>query len=97
MPAPTTPPDPERLPGFVLCRGGLEEVVAQELQDLEIEVVETRKRAVEIVTNLAGFYRANMGLRSALNVLRPIRSFNARNYDLLYYHCLLYTSPSPRD
>ncbi len=85
MPAPTTPPDPERLPGFVLCRGGLEEVVAQELRDLEIEVVETRKRAVEIVTNLAGFYRANMGLRSALNVLRPIRSFNARNYDLLYY------------
>ena len=59
--------------------------MAQELQDLEIEVVETRKRAVEIVTNLAGFYRANMGLRSALNVLRPIRSFNARNYDLLYY------------
>ena len=85
MPAPATPPDPERLPGFVLCRGGLEEVVAQELQDLEIEVVETRKRAVEIVTNLAGFYRANMGLRSALNVLRPIRTFNARNYDLLYY------------
>ena len=85
MPAPTTPPDPEHLPGFVLCRGGLEEVVAQELRDLEIEVVETRKRAVEIVTNLAGFYRANMGLRSALNVLRPIRSFNARNYDLLYY------------
>jgi len=26
-----------------------------------------------------------MGLRSALNILRPIRSFNARNYDLLYY------------
>ncbi len=85
MPAPTAPPDPERLPGFVLCRGGLEGVVAEELRDLEIAVVEKRKRAVEIETDLAGFYRANMGLRSALNVLRPIRSFNARNYDLLYY------------
>ena len=85
MPAPTPAPDPDRLAGFVLCRGGLEEVVVQELRELEIEVVARRKRAVEIVTNLAGFYRANMGLRSALNVLRPIRSFNARNYDLLYY------------
>lgn len=85
MPAPNPAPDLNRLSGFVLCRGGLEPVVAQELRDLEIEVVETRKRAVEIVTDLAGFYRANMALRSALNVLRPIRTFNARNYDLLYY------------
>lgn len=85
MPTPTPAPDPDRLTGFVLCRGGLEEVVVKELRELEIEVVARRKRAVEIVTNLAGFYRANMGLRSALNVLRPIRSFNARNYDLLYY------------
>ena len=59
--------------------------MADELRELDIEVVEVRKRAVEIVTDLGGFYRANMGLRSALNVLRPIRSFNARNYDLLYY------------
>ena len=85
MPAPAPPPDPDRLPGFVLCRGGLEEVVAGELRDLDIEVIAVRKRAVEIVTNQAGFYRANMGLRCALNVLRPIRSFNARSYDLLYY------------
>lgn len=85
MPAPQSAPDLSRLSGFVLCRGGLEEVVARELRDLAIEVVEVRKRAVEIVTDLGGFYRANMGLRSALNVLRPIRSFNARNYDLLYY------------
>ena len=72
-------------PGIVICRGGLEEVVAEELKALDIGVVAVRKRTIDITTDLAGFYRANMGLRSALNVLRPIRSFNARNYDMLYY------------
>lgn len=85
MPAPQPPPAPDRLPGIVICRHGLEPVVAEELKELGIEVVAVRNRAIDIVTSLGGFYRANMGLRSALNVLRPIRSFNARNYDLLYY------------
>ena len=80
-PLSSTPPQA----GIVICRGGLEQVVADELKALAIEVVAVRKRAIDISTDLAGFYRANMGLRSALNVLRPIRTFNARNYDLLYY------------
>ena len=75
----------ESQPGIVICRGGLEQVVADELKSLDIEVVKVRKRAIDINTDAAGIYRANMGLRSALNVLRPIRSFNARNYDMLYY------------
>lgn len=78
------PPDAPR-PGIVVCRGGLEQVVADELHDLDIEVKAVRKRAIDIETDLAGIYRANMALRSALNVLLPIRAFNARNYDLLYY------------
>lgn len=85
MPAPTPPPAPDRLPGIVICRHGLERVVEAELKDLGIEVVAVRNRAIDIATSLGGFYRANMGLRSALHVLRPIRSFNARTYDLLYY------------
>lgn len=85
MPAPNLPADPDRLPGIVICRRGLERVVEAELKELGIEVVAVRNRAIDIVTSLGGFYRANMGLRSALNVLRPIRSFHARNYDLLYY------------
>jgi putative N6-adenine-specific DNA methylase len=72
-------------PGIVVCRGGLEEVVAAELKALGIRVLGVRKRAVDIETDLGGIYRANMALRCALNVLVPIRSFNARNYDLLYY------------
>lgn len=85
MPAPHSPAAPDRLPGIVICRQGLEAVVEAELNELGIEVVTVRNRAIDIVTSLGGFYRANMGLRSALNVLRPIRTFNARTYDLLYY------------
>jgi putative N6-adenine-specific DNA methylase len=83
-----SPPTVNPLPnqdGIVICRGGLEQVVADELRALDIEVTAIRKRAIDIATDLGGFYRANMGLRSALNVLKPIRSFNARNYDMLYY------------
>lgn len=72
-------------PAMIVCRGGLEPVVADELGELGITVRGKRTRAVDIETDLAGIYRANMGLRSALNVLLPVRTFNARNYDLLYY------------
>ena len=82
--AKTLPPDAPR-PGIVVCRGGLEPVAADELRALGIRVVAIRKRAIDIETDLAGLYRANMALRSALNVLVPLRSFNARSYDLLYY------------
>ena len=86
MPAANQALPPEALrDGIVVCRGGLEPVVADELRALNISVKKVRTRAIDIETDLGGFYRANMGLRSALNVLLPIRSFNARNYDLLYY------------
>jgi len=86
MPAVNPDPRPDELRfATVVCRGGLEPVVAGELRENGITVRGTRTRAVDIETDLAGIYRANMGLRSALNVLLPIRTFNARNYDLLYY------------
>jgi putative N6-adenine-specific DNA methylase len=75
----------EQLEGLVTCRAGLEQIVADELRYLGLKVVKTGKRAVFFNTDLAGIYRANMGLRCALNVLLPIRTFNARNYDMLYY------------
>ena len=86
MPAESESLSPNALrPGIVVCRGGLEPVVADELRALGIGVKAVRKRAIDIETDLGGIYRANMALRGALNVLLPIRSFNARNYDLLYY------------
>lgn len=70
---------------LVTCRGGLEEVVAGELRALNLEVAEVNRRAVRFKTDLGGIYRANMALRCGLNVLVPLRTFNARNYDMLYY------------
>lgn len=67
------------------CRTGLEKVVAAELKALGLAVVEIARRAVHFEADQGGIYRANMALRCALNVLLPIRSFNARNYDMLYY------------
>ena len=75
----------EERKGLVTCRAGLERVVAEELRDLDVEVTRIGTRAVFIRTDLTGIYRANLGLRSALNVLVPIRSFHARNYDMLYF------------
>lgn len=82
--SPALPPDTPR-PAIIVCRGGLEPVVADELRALGIAVTAVRKRALDIETDLAGIYRCNMALRCALNVLVPLRTFNARNYDLLYY------------
>jgi putative N6-adenine-specific DNA methylase len=80
-----TLPPAARRPAIVVCRGGLEPVVAAELRALGVTVTSMRTRAVDIETDLAGIYRCNMALRCALNVLLPVRTFNARNYDLLYY------------
>jgi putative N6-adenine-specific DNA methylase len=77
--------DQTTIEALVPCRAGLERVVAAELEGLGINAPRIGRRAVFFVTDWAGIYRANMGLRSALNVLIPLRTFNARNYDMLYY------------
>jgi len=79
-----TPPEPPR-EGLVVCREGLEKIVARELKLLGIEVLGLGTRAVHFRTDKAGIYRANMGLRSGLNVVLPLRTFNARNYEMLYF------------
>lgn len=80
-PAETTGPTS----GLVTCRAGLERVVARELRELGAEVLRIGTRAVFFRPDPAVVYRCNMGLHSALNVLLPIRTFNARNYEMLYY------------
>jgi putative N6-adenine-specific DNA methylase len=71
--------------GLVPCRAGLEDLVAEEIRSLGVTVERVGRRAVFFQSNQAGIYRMNMALRTGLNVLIPIRTFNARNYDMLYY------------
>ena len=67
------------------CRPGLEAVLAREAELLGGRNIRTAKRAVHFSTGTAGLYRMNMALRTAIQVLVPLRTFNAKDYQLLYY------------
>lgn len=63
---------------------GLEQALAGELTALGAENVQTGNRAVECTGDLTLLYRANYCLRTALRILVPIRSFQARHDNTLY-------------
>ncbi|WP_269542781.1 THUMP domain-containing class I SAM-dependent RNA methyltransferase [Cerasicoccus fimbriatus] len=67
------------------CRAGLEPVVEAELKAWGLEIAFVGNRMVAFRGSEEDFYKANMGLRAALSVLKPIRRFNAKNTDMLYY------------
>lgn len=67
------------------CRPGLEGVLAEEIRQLGGEYVEPGKRAVTFRVGKAGLYRMNMAVRSAIQILVPLRTFTARDYDRLYF------------
>ncbi|MEX0331612.1 MAG: class I SAM-dependent RNA methyltransferase [Puniceicoccaceae bacterium] len=67
------------------CRPGLEGVLAAEIQLHGGAAVRKGKRSVHFNTDQAGLYRMNMALRTAIQVLVPVRTFNARDYKLLYF------------
>lgn len=63
---------------------GLEEVLAKELVDLGANNVQIERRAVSFVGDKALMYRANLELRTASRVLKPILSFKAKDADEVY-------------
>lgn len=63
---------------------GLEAVLADELRRLGANNVLPGKRMVSFEGDLEMLYRANMCCRTALRILKPIYSFEARNADELY-------------
>ncbi len=67
---------------------GLEEVLAIELKEIGARDIEPARRAVKFTGDTATLYRANYKLRTALKILVPIASFNARNQDELYDNIL---------
>ncbi|WP_347159339.1 THUMP domain-containing class I SAM-dependent RNA methyltransferase [Pontibacter chitinilyticus] len=68
----------------VTTLAGLEEVLAAELQALDMEYIKVGHRAVTCSGNLRQLYEANLWCRTAIRVLKPFRSFKARNEKELY-------------
>jgi putative N6-adenine-specific DNA methylase len=63
---------------------GLEDVLAAELEALDMEYIKVGTRAVTFSGNLRQMYEANVWCRTAIRILKPIRNFKARDEDDLY-------------
>ena len=63
---------------------GLEEVLATELTALGADNIEIQRRAVAFSGDKALLYKANLHLRTALRILKPIATFKANNADEIY-------------
>lgn len=63
---------------------GFEEILAKELQQMGAQQVEQGVRMVSFVGDKGFMYKANLGLRTALKILKPIHSFRAFNDKSLY-------------
>lgn len=63
---------------------GLEEVLEKELMVLGARNVKTIIRGVEFEGDKGFMYKANLWLRTALRILKPIKSFKVKNEEQLY-------------
>jgi len=69
---------------FATCGRGIESVLAKELQDLGATDVKPGRGGVHFAGDLALLYRANLWLRTAIRVLRPILEAPVSSPDELY-------------
>ncbi|KGO90641.1 THUMP domain-containing class I SAM-dependent RNA methyltransferase [Flavobacterium suncheonense] len=63
---------------------GFEEILAKELAQLGAQNIETGTRMVSFVGDKGFMYKANLALRTALKILKPIYQFRAFNEQSLY-------------
>jgi len=63
---------------------GLEEVLAKEITDLGGDQVQIGRRMVSFTGDQVLMYKANLHLRTAVRILKPILSFNAKDPDEVY-------------
>jgi len=63
---------------------GLEEVLAKEIIDLGGDQVQIGRRMVSFTGDQALLYKANLHLRTAVRLLKPISTFSAKNPDEVY-------------
>ena len=66
------------------CLFGFETLLAKELRQLGATDVKEGVRNVSFVGDNGFMYKANMALRTAIRILKPIRKFKVRNEDDLY-------------
>ena len=68
---------------------GLEEVLATELRNLGAQDVEIGVRSVSFYGDKGFMYKANMALRTAIRILKPIKRFKVFDEDDLYKKLML--------
>lgn len=69
---------------FATCARGLEPILARELTDLGANAVSPGRGGVAFDGEPATVYRANLWLRTAVRVLRPVLEVDVRSPDELY-------------
>ena len=74
----------ETFPMIAKTFQGLEEVLAQELTALGANDIEIGRRMVSFSGDKEMMYRANFSLRTAIRILKPIKSFEAKDADEVY-------------
>src|SRR5690606_6628442 len=63
---------------------GFEEILAAELRNIGAQKVETGVRMVSFYGDKGFMYKANIALRTALKILKPIKEFKVYNEQSLY-------------
>jgi putative N6-adenine-specific DNA methylase len=69
---------------FATCGRGIEPILARELRNLGAEAVEVGRGGVQFAGDKTLLYRANLWLRTAIRVLRPILEATVASPDELY-------------
>ena len=65
---------------------GLENILAKEIAAIGGINIKAKTRAVEFSGNLETLYKANLYLRTAIRILKPLKTFSVRGRDDLYKH-----------
>jgi len=63
---------------------GFEEILARELQSMGAQQVKPGTRMVSFMGDKGFMYKANLGLRTALKILKPVHSFRATTDEMVY-------------
>src|SRR3712207_3067879 len=77
----------ERIQEFAMVAktiSGLEDILAEELVSIGAKTIEKHNRAVSFVGDKGCMYKANLHLRTALRILKPIKQFMIKNEQHLY-------------